>query len=808
MENNAHGRDALSQERLRVSKRFLRGLMPMLGLGVGMASVHAAFAQTVPVSTTQNSDQGLTEIVVTATRTEELASRVPISVTVFSQDAIDQRGIRSFDDLAQLVPGVSFGKTGFGEQTAISIRGISSLVGPATTGMYIDDVPVQVRNVGFSSSNLYPAVFDLERVEILRGPQGTLFGAGAEGGAVRFITPQINFSGDSPSYMRSEVANTQSGDLSYEFGAAKGGVLINDELAFRASAYYRQDGGWINREPYPAQAGPDEGQSNSNWSDVVVVHTELGWKPTDRLTVVASIFAQEFHQNDSSNFWVSTPNGPLSNPRNLDYINGNGEPETSDDNFVLPSLTVKYALDSAELTSTTSYLTRYQPGDYDYRTFMNATFGGGANPLPVFATPGYFDHGFLWNRQNNWTQEIRLQSTDKSSRLQWLGGVFVQSAAQSSAEILDTPFFDVTTGVPNASVVFFGAPLVDGKYVYIDHNSTLDKQYAAFGDVTYNIIGGLKVEAGVRVARSEVDITDVRAAPGDGFGSNSGTEKSTPVTPKVSITEQIDDGNMLYVSAAKGYRSGGANRPLPVNPQCTANLQSIGYSAAPATYGPDNVWSYELGSKNSFLDNHLKLASSVFYIQWNNIINDVTLPNCGLDFISNLGKATSKGFDTEIDVQPFRSLLITAAVGYVDARYDKTVEAAGATSPIVREGWTLAGAPWTLSTGIKYQFSGPVGVPSYVRADYWYQTKNNGLTATSDPTSAQYNPTYLIDPAQQNLNLRLGWQIDSWDLSAFVNNATDRHYDLEVNNQALGGQIIQATSVRPRTYGITLSGRF
>jgi len=782
----------------------------MLKFQVGVAAIAGATLSVTGLAQTgssSGSEAGLQEIVVTATRQAELLSRVPLSVTALNQQALDDRGIRNVSDLFQLVPGVQFAGTGFGTQTQISIRGISSNVGPATTGIYIDDTPVQVRSVGFAAANAFPQIFDLERVEVLRGPQGTLFGAGAEGGAVRFISPGVSFT-DTPGYVRSEIASTQHGDFSYEAGAAKGGVLIDDRLAFRASAYYRRDGGYINRTPDPQQAGPDEPQSNSNWSDTLVLHGQLGWQATDRLTLTASLFGQQVHTNDSSKYWLSTPNGPLSDPRATRYINGNGEPETVDDNFLIPSLTVKYAFPRAQFIATTSYLTRYAPGQYDFRAFMNATFGGGADPLPVFATPGYFDNGLLWNRQNNWTQEFRLSSDDKSSRLSWVTGVFLQSAVQTSGEVLNTPFFDLTTGIPGASQLFFGAPLVDGKYVYIDFNRARDNQFAAFGELNLRVTDRLKLTAGLRAARSEVYFTDVRSAPGDGFGTDSGSQKENPITPKFGISEQIDANNMVYATASKGYRSGGVNRPLPVNPQCTADLASIGFAAAPKTYQSDSLWSYEAGSKNAFLDGRLKLAGSVYYIKWKDIINDVLLTNCGLNFIANLGSATSRGFDIQLETRPINALYFSASVGYTHATYDKTVQAAGAAAPIVRQGWALGGAPWVVSSAAQYNIAGPIGAPSYLRLDYSYRTRNNGIQAINDPTSASYNPNYLIDPAQQNLNVRLGWLSGAWDVSAFVNNATNRYYPLGVNNEAFLGRILIADAVRPRTYGMTVTTHF
>src|ERR1700729_1030055 len=185
----------------------------------------------------------LQEGVVTATRHEEALSKVPISVTALTQDAMDARGIKDFQDIARFTPGVSIDNSG---TNAISIRGISSSAGAGTTGIYLDDTPIQMRSLGFNPDDTLPKTFDLDRVEILRGPQGTLFGAGSEGGTVRYIMTQPSLTTAS-TYVRTEASYTQYGQPSYEFGAAHGGPLIDRTLGFRASPWYRSDGGWIDR---------------------------------------------------------------------------------------------------------------------------------------------------------------------------------------------------------------------------------------------------------------------------------------------------------------------------------------------------------------------------------------------------------------------------------------------------------------------------------------------------------------------------------------------------------------------------------
>src|ERR1700676_1647576 len=229
----------LIDQRFSWQTLFLRTLI----VGAGACLATAASANDAATATEPAAAGGLEEIVVTATRREESINRVPISVTAFSQDMMDQKGIKDFSDVVRFTPGVSIDAGG---TNAISIRGISSSGGAGTTGIYIDDTPIQMRSVGFNPDDTLPKTFDLDRVEVLRGPQGTLFGAGSEGGTVRYILTQPSLTKDS-TYVRSETSYTQYGEPSYEAGIAQGGPIVDGVLGIRASAWYRKDGGWIDR---------------------------------------------------------------------------------------------------------------------------------------------------------------------------------------------------------------------------------------------------------------------------------------------------------------------------------------------------------------------------------------------------------------------------------------------------------------------------------------------------------------------------------------------------------------------------------
>ena len=201
--------------------------------------------------------------------------------------------------------------------------------GSGTTGIYIDDTPIQVRNLGLNANNTLPAVFDLDRVEVLRGPQGTLFGAGSEGGTVRYITPQpslTHYSG----YAHSEIAYTQDGAPSAEFGVAAGGPIVEDKLGFRASAWIRRDGGWIDRVDYQTGAVTD---ADANRVDTYVLRAALAWRPTPNLTITPGIDYQKRDQHNYDNYWVA-----ISDPGAGVYRNGTPDRMADPDRFYLPTL--------------------------------------------------------------------------------------------------------------------------------------------------------------------------------------------------------------------------------------------------------------------------------------------------------------------------------------------------------------------------------------------------------------------------------------------------------------------------------------
>src|ERR1700687_1729038 len=350
---------------------------------LGVLSALASLSAAIPVMAQTSGGEaavggGLQEVVVTATRREERLQDVPISVSAFSQEKLDSHGLPSIDDLTRLSPGVAFERNGMGssanyndENSDISIRGIDSQAGTSTTGIYIDDTPVQSRHIGFGTVNVFPALFDLDRVEVLRGPQGTLFGAGAEGGAVRFSTPEPGLTHGS-GYVRAEVSSTKSGAASYELGAAAGGPIIDNVLGFRVSASFRRDGGWVDGVSYSLTPNPANSLlptpvfsgvtgSDANWQQTATFRAALKWALNDTLAITPSFYYQRLHINDTAAYWVG-----LSNPGADTFYNGNALTNPSTDPFWLAAVKVDWNLGFAQLTSNTSYLHRNQTSTSDY----------------------------------------------------------------------------------------------------------------------------------------------------------------------------------------------------------------------------------------------------------------------------------------------------------------------------------------------------------------------------------------------------------------------------------------------------------
>ena len=261
------------------------GALPLTAWLVLAGTPASVRAQDQPQST-ENGATALAEVTVTATRREESLSKVPISVTALTQEALDDRGIKDFSEVARFTPGVNFDNSGTNN---ISIRGISGTGGAGTTGIYIDDTPIQMRALAFNPDEALPKSFDIDRVEVLRGPQGTLFGSGSEGGTVRYITTQPSLTKTSI-YAARKSATTKAAISSYEAGVAVGGPLIEGTFGARLTVWYRRDGGWIDQHRSVHAARSDK---NANHDETALIRLAGLWAPSnEHWSVTPSIYYQ------------------------------------------------------------------------------------------------------------------------------------------------------------------------------------------------------------------------------------------------------------------------------------------------------------------------------------------------------------------------------------------------------------------------------------------------------------------------------------------------------------------------------------
>ncbi|MGH6878981.1 MAG: TonB-dependent receptor, partial [Rhizomicrobium sp.] len=605
--------------------------VPAAAILLGLLGVTSALAQTGGAPPSHGA--AIEQVVVTATRRPEKLEKVPLSISAFSDLKMDVLGVKSFADLAKFTPGVTYDP----DAHDVYVRGIDSTAGSGTTGIYIDDTPIQLRNLGFNSNNALPSVFDLDRVEVLRGPQGTLFGAGSEGGTVRYITPQPSLT-DYSGIARSEVSVTQDGQPNYEEGAAFGGPIVEDVLGFRASAWYRRDGGWIDQVNYRTgqTTAPD-----ANGTDTYVLRGALTWAPVSQLTITPAIDYQNRNEGDPDQYWVS-----ISDPGSGNYNTATPDRMIDKDRFYLASLNIHYTGNGVELISNTSMFGRaehvngYSGTLYNLSYFQQILLGTCASPSDIGTAgcgptdpegnpcsppqcksnlyplltptginlpglPDYEAHANITNTQHDVTQEVRLQSTNPDARLVWVMGVFYAGNEQESKEaIYDPELPQITRYLWNESVLHaWGENLLPDGDDYINDTLGHDSQIAVFGDATYAFTPQWKLEAGLRFARTHFDFVNYANGP-QNFGPSGGVgqESETPVTPKVSLDFQATPDDLLYATVAEGYRIGGANPPFP--------LIACGVPSVPASYTSDTTWSYELGAKDKWLGGQLQTDAS------------------------------------------------------------------------------------------------------------------------------------------------------------------------------------------------------
>lgn len=825
-----------------------------------------------------SSDLELQEVVVTATRQAEgvAVHDVPLTVTAVTGQEMQSEGLKRVEDLAREVPallisGSNSGAGGGGgiagsysSSVQVAIRGITSSVGGAapTTGIYIDDIPLQLRAGGGAGGEALPLLFDLARVEVLKGPQGTLYGGSSEGGTVRFITEQPNFDRDAFAAQAEGSKTEGSNNGGYEYGLSAGAPLIDDRLAVHVSGLFRHDSGYLN---HISQFTGDTLASDTNDANHEAIHAIVDLKVTDQFLVSASYLWQYEDYADTDNYWLNMPQyqattgpgatlhtygpygmfGPFNSGSNTNvgqnFYTSDAQiapilqPHSQSMN--LPSLTLDWHPDWFDVKSVTSYNrtrdnSHFNAGFTDLEGQAGGTFGPN-NQLPagspyVANLPVYSS---LINGLSNigtTTEELRFSSASANSPLSWVGGVFYALSNETSGTVLTANFADAQAALING-ISQSHPPIIN---LDIPGNSN-ETQKAIFGQIDYLFFDHLKATVGLRYSQDELSYVNFIGGALFGFPpglivpSEIGKLSSSATTPKFGLQYIVDPNTNYYVTVSQGYRPGGLNGVL--SPQCTAAAERLGIVSASspnpsnafATFADDKLWSYEAGGKFKPWGGRASINASVFYIDWSKVqtpIGDALV--CGNSPAINAGTEISEGAELEASVVVVSGLTTTLRAGYTNAHYTDALKLGPVT--LIDEGDRAPYSPRVQGDlAVEYRF--PVAnYKAFVRGDWSYQSD---VVTGPGPGTPGYAPDQNSLPSAGFGNARVGVDIEKMEVSAFVNNFTNSE-DLLFRGGFAGGpgpvncanaactsyrafeEGGTAATYRPRTIGLDFNYRY
>jgi iron complex outermembrane receptor protein len=635
----------MSPKRENLAWRIALPLMMSAGLYVGFPSSSRA------VQTSADDSGQLGEIIVTATKRAERIQDIPISVTAFTGKQLSEMGADNFVDYAREVPSLTFAERGNGRND-IAIRGLSVINGVPTVGYYLDGISTELN---FQSPD--PKLFDIQRVEILKGPQGTLYGAGAVGGLIKIITNPADPSGFDAN-ADAEYFDIDHAHASYGVNAMVNVPLIQDALALRVVALTRDNSGWID--------APLLGKKGANWEDDKGVRTSLRWIASSDFEATLRWFYQQYRIGMES---FETPSQAVAAGYPGQNVSLVSVPSLSTYEANQVSLDLRWDLKFAVLESVSGYNKTIIHDNPDGLTLED----GSLNPYSP-ATQYSFA---LYHPYKTSSSELRLVSSGDS---RWLYTAGVYWKKSDLNEFADLSAF-------GESIQFV----------------TDDRQTAVFGELGYKFTNAWTLTAGARYLWEKLSASTVTNVVGLGtfLSANGGNENA--FSPKLALQYTVDKDLMYYTSISKGIRSGGVNVDL---------VQNADFKP---TYKSDSAWNYEIGVKSLFNEHRTQLDASVFYIKWSDLQIDGVPSNPALGFVSNAGSATSKGVEAEFEQILTHELRVTLGGSYIDAKIDDAFQnsPAGSRMPNVPR--------YTLNAGIVDGFPLPASLRGTVRADLSYR---------------------------------------------------------------------------------------
>ena len=784
---------------------------------LGSTALSLSFARADETATAVTEAAPLSELIITAQKRSSTVQQTPISISAIGADELEARGMVDFSVLAAATPNVSLKSEGPG-QTEIELRGMASSGGNSpTVGFYLDDTPL---TAPASAQNgkvvINPDLYDLNRIEVLRGPQGTLYGSGSMGGTVRLITNQPDNSAYHAS-AQSILSGTDGGGFNHADNLMVNLPLVDDKLALRIVGSENFTSGWIDRIvagnfPLVSTDGSTRGDvrnapvikdyHGSNAQQTYGARVTLQWKPTDDLTITPSFLYQSSHQ-DGISAYDSTP-GTMAHYQPFDI------PEPLTDRIAIYGVTANYVFPTFDITSVTSYWTRLSTQTEDgSENFNSPTTDVTVAANNGLSNPGYYGpngsgevYGHETDPSSQFSEELRFSSIGDGP-LQWVGGAFLSNFRSVWNFQGRTPnassYMDIGTFAPATTQDWFDA-----------YSPTQLIQYAVFGESTYAITNALKATVGLRWYAYDYRYSSTISGWGTAFGAAAPaatgliSQYASGVNPKFNLSYDFDTDVMGYFTVSRGARPGGGNALYPTTgPYWSAVFAPYNFANGkwPTSYQPDSVWSYELGEKARFFDKRLTIDSSVYYEDWQNIQLEAT-PG---DWPENINGEHAGIFGGEIESKASLGAGFTASAGAGFTHVDLD---AGPHWQIVPKGKLPDVAPLTFDLSLSY------AKPITDKYSFTALIENNYVGqrySISFPIGYTTNSAYVPLPAYDLTNIRAGvMSDDGWTASLFVNNLFNKHAQLE----NLWQETLPAASFnrivtnQPMTGGVDMSVKF
>jgi iron complex outermembrane recepter protein len=637
----------------------------------------------------------LEEIVVSARHKEELLTAVPASITAYTSDFLQKQNIQSFADYATRIPNLTF-QYGQGAELLWSgsrtttIRGVS---GEGTTAYYINDTPVP--------STVSPQTLDLDRIEVLKGPQGTLFGASSMGGTLRFITRKPSLDG-STGTVQLQGGGTKEGGFDFNGNVLGNIALVPGRLGLDAAFGYSSESGFAKRA-FPDASGQLVVKGDQGRDDTFTASVTLRAKFSDALEATVAFIGQSTYLHGFPAAYV-----PLPGYRPLSYteVRDQDVQEYSKDRWGMGSFVLNYSAGGVSVVSSTSFFSRRIEEQEDDTEGTNLFFEQTVG-VPL-ADPAFNTISIMHERRV--THETRLAVEDGTvlRGLSGTVGVFYQHT-------LNNTFLPVIPVQAMADAGLF--PDNVGANSATNHGS----QTALFSELYYKLLPRLTLTLGVRQYWID-QRTDPQWNYGFIFGPDVSIapptqEKESGLVPKAVLSYKIGDEGNIYASASQGFRPGGSNTVLPPV-ICDADLANLGLTKDDTLrYKSDTLWSYEVGAKSLLSDGRVNASAAAFQIDWSHIQQTALLPTCTLSFIANAGKARIRGGELELAGRPFAATPLSLQLGL------------GYTDGVLRDPGVLAQAPntrlsqvpeWTGTVSASYEKPITRRVSLFAAADYSY----------------------------------------------------------------------------------------